>query len=215
MTSKSKEEAREKEIKKELDKAKKTEYEKEDILMEQAVNQEAEEITEAMEKEENVEAVAKEQDEIALLKEKAEKKEAEAKDYLDKLQRTMAEFDNFRKRTSKEKSQMYENGAMEVAEKLLAVIDNFERALITIKEQEKDSFAQGIEMIYKQLISTLTDLGVTEIQAENQEFDPNFHHAVSHEENEEYGDNQVIEVLQKGYMFKERVLRFAMVRVAN
>lgn len=215
MTSRSKEEAREKEIKKELDKAKKTEFEKEDITMEQTVNQETEEMTEATKKEENNVDMPQEQDEVSILKEIADKKEAEAKDYLDKLQRTMAEFDNFRKRTSKEKSQMYENGAMEVAEKLLAVIDNFERALLTIKDQEKDTFVQGIEMIYKQLVTTLTDLGVVEIQAENQEFDPNFHHAVSHEENEEFGENQVIEVLQKGYMYKERVLRFAMVRVAN
>lgn len=139
-----------------------------------------------------------------------------AKDYLDKLQRTLAEYDNFRKRTLKEKSQMYENGAKEVFEKILPIVDNFERALGSISEEEKaSSFAQGIDMIYKQLIGALNGLGVQEMDVLNKEFDPLLHHAVSHEENEEHGTNEVIDVFQKGYMFKDRVLRFSMVKVAN
>lgn len=139
-----------------------------------------------------------------------------AKSYLDKLQRTMAEYDNFRKRTIKEKSQMYENGSKEVFEKFLPIIDNFERALGIASEEEKEnSFVQGIEMIYKQLLGAMKDLGVEEMDALYQEFDPNLHHAVSHEEDENYGENEVIEVLQKGYMFKDRVLRFSMVKVVN
>ncbi len=143
-------------------------------------------------------------------------KEAEAKEHLDRLQRTMAEFDNFRKRTLKEKSQMYENGAKDVLEKLLPVIDNFERALSCIKDDEKKQpFVKGVDMIYKQLMATLSDIGVEEIEAEGQEFDPNLHHAVSHEENDEYGDNQVAEVMQKGYLYRDQVLRYSMVKVVN
>ncbi|PKM50816.1 MAG: nucleotide exchange factor GrpE [Firmicutes bacterium HGW-Firmicutes-7] len=147
---------------------------------------------------------------------KLHEKETIAKGYLDKLQRTMAEYDNFRKRTIKEKSQMYENGAKEVFEKYLPIVDNFERALESASEEEKaSSFVQGIEMIYKQLIGTMKELGVEEMDALFKEFDPNLHHAVSHEENENYGENEVIEVLQKGYTYKDRVLRFSMVKVAN
>lgn len=150
------------------------------------------------------------------VEQKTSETESLAKDYLDKLQRTMAEYDNFRKRTIKEKSQMYENGAKEVFEKIIPIVDNFDRALTSISEEEKGtSFAQGIEMIYKQLIGTLNNLGVEEMDALHKEFDPNLHHAVSHEENEAFGANEIIEVFQKGYMFKDRVLRFSMVRVAN
>lgn len=155
-------------------------------------------------------------DSIEILEKRLAEKEMIAKDYLDKLQRTMAEYDNFRKRTIKEKSQMYENGAKEVVEKFLPIIDNFERALGSVSEEENGSaFVQGIEMIYKLLLGTMKDLGVEEIDALYKTFDPNLHHAVSHEENDNYGENEVIEVLQKGYMFKERVLRFSMVKVAN
>lgn len=160
--------------------------------------------------------VIENEDVVSELEKKLAEKEAIAKDYLDKLQRTMAEYDNFRKRTSKEKSQMYENGAKEVAEKFLPIIDNFERALGSVSDEEKgNAFVQGIEMIYKLLLNTMKDLGVEEIDALYKPFDPNLHHAVSHEENDNYGENEVIEVLQKGYMFKDRVLRFSMVRVAN
>lgn len=142
--------------------------------------------------------------------------EAALKESQDRYQRTIAEFDNFRKRTLKEKSTMYENGAKEVLEKLLPVVDNFERAISHIAEDEKElSITQGVQMIYKQLMSTLDELGVKEIEAHLQEFDPNLHHAVSHEENDDYDDNLVQEVFQKGYMFKDTVLRHSMVKVVN
>jgi len=148
--------------------------------------------------------------------EPSKESEDKSQEYLERLQRTMAEFDNFRKRTIKEKAAMYENGAKEILEKIIPVIDNFERALSSVTEEEKESpFTKGIEMIYKQLMSTLKDIGVEEIEAIGNEFDPNLHHAVSHEENEEYGENEVIEVLQKGYMYKDKVLRYSMVKVVN
>ncbi len=153
---------------------------------------------------------------VSLIEAKLAERDAQAKEYLDRLQRTMAEFDNFRKRTVKEKSSMYENGAREVLEKLLPVIDNFQRAIGSIKEEEKESsLAQGIDMIYKQFKNVLTDIGVEEIAAKGTEFDPNLHHAVAHEENEAYGENEVVDVLQTGYTYKERVVRCAMVKVAN
>lgn len=143
-------------------------------------------------------------------------KEKLANDYLDKLQRTMAEYDNFRKRTIKEKALMYDNGAKEVFEKILPVVDNFERALEMTSEDGADSsFVLGIEMIYKQLKGVMQELGVEEIEALGKEFDLNLHHAVFHEDREDCGENQVIEVLQKGYMYKDRVLRYSMVKVAN
>ena len=150
------------------------------------------------------------------LKSMAAQKEKEAKDNLDKYQRTIAEFDNFRKRTLKEKTAMYENGSREVVDKLLPIIDNFERAMQSMSEEEKKSgLGQGIDMIYKQFINVLSDIGVEEIDAKGNPFDPNLHHAVLHEENPEFGENSVAEVLQKGYVYRERVLRHAMVKVVN
>jgi len=148
---------------------------------------------------------------IALVKAEAALKEAN-----ERYQRTMAEFDNFRKRTLKEKASMFENGAKEVLEKLLPVVDNFERALTHVKEEEKElAITQGVEKIYKQMMAAFNELGVEEIDAHHKEFDPNFHHAVSHEENDAYDDNLVQEVYQKGYLYKESVLRHSMVKVVN
>lgn len=147
---------------------------------------------------------------------KIEEKENEVKDYIDRLQRTMAEFDNFRKRTIKEKSMMYEKGAKETLEKLLPVIDNFERAIDSLSDEERElPFTQGVEMIFKQLVGTFNELGVEVMDAEGNEFDPNFHHAVTHAEDEEYGENIVSEVFQKGYMYNDSVLRPSMVKVVN
>ncbi len=144
------------------------------------------------------------------------KAEAEAKQNLDRYQRTMAEFENFRKRTLKEKSQMFENGAKEVLEGLLPVVDNFERAILHITDDEKElSFTKGVDMIYKQLVETMKNIGVEEIEAKGQPFDPNLHHAVSHEDDPDYDDNIVVEVFQKGYTYKDSVLRHAMVKVVN
>ena len=150
------------------------------------------------------------------LEDQIKAKDAEIADWKDKYQRLMAEFENARKRMSKESTQRYDMGAMGVLEKLLPVIDNFERGLESVSEEEKDSaFVQGIQQIYKQLISVMEDLGVTPMDAEGKEFDANLHNAVMHVEDEELGENIVAEELQKGYMYKESVLRHSMVKVAN
>lgn len=143
-------------------------------------------------------------------------KEAELKSAVDRYQRTMAEFDNFRKRTIKEKAQMYESGAKEVLDKLLPVIDNFERAFNAATDDHKeDPFVKGIDMIYKQVLAILDDLGVEEIEALNQPFDPDLHHAVQHDTSDDHDENMVVEVYQKGYTYKDTVLRYSMVKVVN
>ena len=163
-----------------------------------------------------VEDEAESIDENELVKRAFIEAEKQMKENADKYQRAMAEFDNFRKRTIKEKANMYDKGVKEVLEKLLPASDNFERALEHITEAEKDlSITKGVEMIYKQLTDTMTELGVKEIDALHQEFDPNLHHAVTHEENDAYDDNLVAEVFQKGYMYKDTVLRYSMVKVVN
>ncbi len=136
------------------------------------------------------------------------------KEIEDKLKRNLAEFDNFRKRTMKEKIESFDRGVMEGIEKILPIVDNFDRALNSSNEKETEFF-KGIEMIRKQFITTLNELGVEEIKALDEEFNTDYHYAVSHEENEEYGENVVIEVLQTGYKYKEKVIRCAMVKVAN
>ena len=149
-------------------------------------------------------------------KEKKDKKDEQIAELTDKLKRQLAEFENFRNRTDKEKSQMYAGGANDVIEKILPVIDNFERGLKSIPEDQKGGpVASGMEMIYKQLITVLTDLGVTPIEAVGQEFDPNLHNAVMHAEDEGLGENIVAEEFQKGYKYKDTVLRHSMVKVAN
>ena len=149
-------------------------------------------------------------------KEKKDKKDEQIAELTDKVKRQLAEFENFRNRTEKEKSQMYMVGARDVIEKLLPVVDNFERGLKSIPEDQKDGpVASGMEMIYKQLITVLTDLGVTPIEAVGQEFDPNLHNAVMHAEDEELGENTVSEEFQKGYKYKDAVLRHSMVKVVN
>ncbi len=150
-------------------------------------------------------------------KKKKKSKEQEKIDELtDRVQRQMAEFDNFRKRTEKEKSQMYEVGAKSIIEKILPVVDNFERGFATISEEQKeDPFAQGMDKVYKQLLTALEELGVKEIEAEGKEFDPNLHNAVMHVEDENLGENVVAQVLQKGYTYRDSVVRHSMVQVAN
>lgn len=143
-------------------------------------------------------------------------KDAQIEELQDRLKRQMAEFDNFRKRTEKEKAAMYEIGAKDIIEKILPVLDNFERGLAAVPEDEKgSSFAEGIEKIYKQFVKTLEDAGVETIEAVGQQFDPNLHNAVMHVEDEEAGENIVVEEFMKGYMYKGSVVRHSMVKVAN
>ena len=149
-------------------------------------------------------------------KNKNDKKDEKIEELTDRLTRQMAEFDNFRKRTEKEKSQMYEIGAKDIIEKILPVVDNFERGLDAVKEEDKeDPFIQGMEMVYKQLMTVLGELGVKPIEAIGKEFDPNLHNAVMHVEDENFGENIIAEEFQKGYMYRDSVVRHSMVKVAN
>lgn len=149
-------------------------------------------------------------------KKKKEKWEEKIEELEDRVKRQMAEFDNFRKRTEKEKSHMYEVGARDVIEKILPVVDNFERGLAAVPEEQKnDPVIDGMDKIYRQLMTVLADLGVEPIEAVGKEFDPNFHNAVMHVEDEELGENIVAEEFQKGYLYKDTVVRHSMVKVAN
>ena len=147
---------------------------------------------------------------------KKDKKDEQIEELTDKLKRQMAEFDNYRKRTEKEKAAMYEIGAKDVIEKILPVVDNFERGLQAVPEDKKgDPFVDGMDKIYKHLLTTLEGLGVKPIEAVGQEFNPDLHNAVMHIEDEELGENVVAEEFQKGYMYRDTVVRYSMVKVAN
>ncbi len=153
-------------------------------------------------------------------KAKADKKQDALKEKIDELEdkvkRQMAEFDNFRKRTEKEKTQMFETGAKSVIEKILPVVDNFERGLASVPEEEKGKgFADGMNMIYKQLMNELANIGVTPIEAVGQEFNPDFHNAVMQVESDEYESGVVAQELQKGYMYRDTVVRHSMVAVVQ
>ena len=150
------------------------------------------------------------------LKKELEKKAEQISELTDRNMRLMAEFDNYRKRTEKEKAAMYGMGAKDVVEKILPVIDNFERGFSLVAEEDmEDPFTQGMEKIYKQFLTVLEGLGVTPIEAVGKEFDPNYHNAVMHVDDENYGENIVVEEFQKGYLYKDSVVRHSMVKVAN
>lgn len=147
---------------------------------------------------------------------KKDKKDEKIEELTDRLTRQIAEFDNFRKRTDKEKTQMYEIGAKDIIEKILPIVDNFERGLATVPEEEKTNpFAEGLDKIYKQLMTTFEEIGVKPIEAVGAEFNPDVHNAVMHVEDEAAGENIVVEEFQKGYTYRESVVRHSMVKVAN
>ena len=149
-------------------------------------------------------------------KDKKDPKDEKIEELTDRLKRSMAEFDNFRKRTEKEKASMYEICAKDVIEKILPVVDNLERGLAAVPEDAKGTpFAEGMDKIYRQFMKTLEELGVTPIEAVGKEFDPNFHNAVMHIDDESLGENIVAQELQKGYMYRDSVVRHSMVQVAN
>lgn len=149
-------------------------------------------------------------------KEKKDKKDQKIDELTDQYRRTLAEFDNYRKRTEKEKTAMFEVGAKNIIEKLLPVIDSFERGLATVSEEQKaEPFVEGMDKIYKQLVKQLEDAGVKEIEAMDKEFDPNLHNAVMHVDDENVGENIIVEVFQKGYTYRDSVVRHSMVKVAN
>ncbi len=174
-----------------------------------------EETQEAAEETSETEADAK-NEKKGFFKKKKDKKDEQIEELNDRLKRNMAEFDNFRKRTEKEKAAMFEVGAKSVIEKILPVVDNFERGLATVAEEEKEApFVQGMDKTYKQLMKVLEDLEVLPIEAVGKEFDPAFHNAVMHVDDENVGDNVVVEEFQKGYTYRGSVVRFSMVKVAN
>ena len=151
-----------------------------------------------------------------LFSKKKDKKDEKIDELTDQLRRQMAEFDNYRKRTDKEKASMYIIGAKEIVEKLLPVVDSFERGLATATEEQlEDPFVDGMNKVYKQMITSLEELGVKPIEAVGAEFNPDYHNAVMHVEDEEVGENIIVEEFQKGYTYKDFVVRHSMVKVAN
>ena len=149
-------------------------------------------------------------------KKKKDKKDAQIEDLNDRLRRQMAEFDNFRKRSEKEKSQMFDMGAKSIIEKVLPIVDNFERGLAAVPEEQKDdAFVTGMDKVYKQMLTELDAIGVKPIEALGKEFDPDLHNAVMQVESEEYEPGTVAQELQKGYTYKDNVVRHSMVAVVS
>ena len=149
-------------------------------------------------------------------KKKKDKKDEQIEDLNDRLRRQMAEFDNFRKRSEKEKSQMFDMGARSIIEKVLPVVDNFERGLAAVPEEQKDdAFVTGMDKVYKQMMTEFDSIGVKPIEAVGQEFNPDLHNAVMQVESEEYEPGVVAQELQKGYMYKDTVVRHSMVAVVS
>ena len=149
-------------------------------------------------------------------KKKKDKKDEQIEELNDRLKRQMAEFENFRKRTDKEKQAMFDTGAKSVIEKILPVVDNFERGLATVPEESKeDPFVDGMNRIYKQLMTELENIGVKPIEAVGQEFDPNLHNAVMQVESDEYESGVIAQELQKGYTYHDMVVRHSMVGVVQ
>ena len=188
--------------------------------LQEEMQPEAEEATakEASDKTQEDKPLTKEEAKAAKKKAKAEKKDKskeKIEELEDRVKRQMAEFENFRKRTEKEKAQMFETGAKSVIEKILPVVDNFERGLNAVPEGEQDSFAEGMNMIYKQLMTELEAIGVKPIEAVGTEFNPDFHNAVMQVESDEYESGIVAQELQKGYMYRDTVVRHSMVAVVQ
>jgi molecular chaperone GrpE len=147
---------------------------------------------------------------------KKDKKDVLIEELQDKVKRQMAEFDNFRKRTEKEKSAMFEMGASDIIKKLLPIVDNFERGFKSISDEEKEApFAKGMDMVYKQMVKMLEDADVKPIEAVGLEFNPELHNAVMHVDDDSVGDGIIVEEFEKGYTYRDTVIRHSMVKVAN
>ena len=184
------------------------ENKEDDVETEETASDEKEDIIE--------EAEASEADSHNGEEDKKDKKDLMIEELTDKYKRTFAEFDNFRKRTEKEKAAMFEVGAKAIVEKLLPIVDSFERGLAAVSEEEKENpFAEGMDKIYRQLMTALEEVGVKQIEALNCQFNPDFHNAVMHVEDENAGENIVVEEFQKGYTYRDSVVRHSMVKVAN
>ncbi len=194
------------------------ENQKEEEILEETLEKEADGAETAAQQttEEEPKAEKAKEDKKSKSKKKKDKKEEQIEELNDKVKRQMAEFDNFRKRTEKEKAQMFEIGAKSIIEKILPVIDNFERGLATVPKEEEDSpFAEGMNMIYKQLMNELEQAGVAVIEAVGKEFDPEYHNAVMQVENDELEPGTVAQELQKGYTYRDSVVRHSMVAVVQ
>lgn len=195
----------------------------EETTEENSAEETAEEVSGEAGEEENsgetAEAAAGDKDGSArkgFFKKKKDKKDEQIEELTDQVKRQMAEFDNFRKRTEKEKTQMYDMGARSIVEKILPVIDNFERGLAGVSEEQKeDAFVVGMDKIYRQMLTELETIGVTPIEALGKEFDPEYHNAVMQVESEEFESGVVAQELQKGYMYKDSVVRHSMVAVVS
>ena len=191
-------------------------------ILNEELNEEVTEDIESTDTEETEETVENETEDSSegkskkKKKDKKDKKDEQIEELNDKLKRQMAEFDNFRKRTEKEKTQMFDMGAKTIIEKILPVIDNFERGFTTVDEADKDdAFVSGMDMVYKQLMTELESAGVKPIEAVGKEFDPEFHNAVMQVESEEYESGIIAQELQKGYTYKDALFRHSMVAVVS
>lgn len=203
-----------KDLEEELEREAEAVEETEDVT--ETAEQAAEESDEKADEEETTEAEEKPDKKKKKGFKKKDKRDEQIEELNDKYQRLFAEFQNFRSRSDKEKSAMFEVGARSIVEKILPVVDNIERGVAALSEEDLDSpVGQGMNLIYKQLLQTLEDMGVVAIEAKGQEFDPELHNAVMHEDNDELGENIVSEELQKGYKYKDTVVRHSMVKVAN
>jgi molecular chaperone GrpE len=179
------------------------------------IETEKQELQEVVQQEETVAEEDTQQQQEQTQEDIVAKLEAQCADYLDKYQRCFAEFDNFRKRTIKEKASMYDDGVRSTVEKLLPVVDNLERAVaVECENNAENSFYKGVAMTLKQFQEILTSMGVEQIKALGETFNPNLHAAVAHEDNEEYGENVIMLEMQKGYQYKDKVIRHSM-KVAN
>ena len=178
----------------------------------ETINEATEEVTKDKVETENEEAASNEEQPA-----EKDKKDILIEELNDKYMRTFAEFDNFRKRSEKEKAAMFEVGAKSIIEKILPIVDSFERGLGTLSEEEisANPFADGMDKVYKQMVKALEEAGVTPIEAVGKEFDPNLHNAVMHGDDDQYGENIVSEEFQKGYMYRDTVVRYSMVKVEN
>ena len=178
----------------------------------ETINEATEEVTKDKVETENEEAASNEEQPA-----EKDKKDILIEELNDKYMRTFAEFDNFRKRSEKEKAAMFEVGAKSIIEKILPIVDSFERGLGTLSEEEisANPFADGMDKVYKQMVKALEEAGVTPIEAVGKEFDPNLHNAVMHGDDDQYGENIVSEEFQKGYMYRDTVVRYSMVKVIN
>lgn len=211
-----KEFSKEEMVKEAVEEAKKAAKEQQTEMEETSEEVTDEKLAEEKDSEAGEDGAEKKDKKLFKRKPKKDKKDEQIEELTDRLTRQMAEFDNFRKRTEKEKSAMYEVGAKDIIEKILPVIDNFERGLSAVTEEQKDdSFVTGMEMVYKQIMTTLDGVGVKVIEAVGQEFNPDLHNAVMHVEDEEAGENIIVEEFQKGYTYRDSVVRHSMVKVAN